>query len=101
MGIFIQIDMKFFAASLLVLGALGVNVTKKTHTSLYGEPRQYTPKISLPLPENADEDDCAGAGRICFYKDADGKIQTRYNDEQPGQSDSYPTYYDPTPDLIW
>merc|ERR1711981_289359 len=94
-----QTDMKFFATSLLVIGALSVNVTKKTHTALYGQDRQYEPKISLPL-EAEEEDDCAGAGRICFYRDADGTIKTRYNDEEPGRRDSYPTYFHPTPDLI-
>merc|ERR1712151_85200 len=95
-----QTDMKFFATTLLFAGVLSVNVTRKTHTSLYGEPRQYTPKINRPLPEHVEEDDCAGAGRICFYRDADGTIKTRYNDEEPGQRDSYPTYFQPTPDLI-
>ena len=91
--------MKFFAATLLVAGALSVNVSRKNHTSLYGEPRQYTPKISMPLPEHVEEDECAGQGRICFYRDSDGNVHTRYNDEQP-EYESYPTYFQATPDLI-
>ena len=93
--------MKFFATSLLVVGALSVNVTRKLRqTSLYGKEREYEPEIFVPLPDDR-VDDCAGEGRICFYRDADGTIKTRYNDEEPGRRDNYSTYFQPTPDLIW
>ena len=74
--------MRTFAAALLCVAVMGVDVTRKTlqFESSYGV-RSYTPKIALDLPQYGGDDTDSDDGEITFKRCADGKISTYCRDD--------------------
>ena len=81
--------MRTFATALLCVAVMGVNVSRKTlqFESSYA-PRAYTPKISLDLPQYAEDTD-SDDGEITFHRDADGHISTEYDRDEANPNTHY------------